>query len=318
VKSSRNAGAAALLVLVALAGGEILCRQVLGLGDPPLIVRDPAMDYRFAPGRSYLRFGNAITFNEYSMRADAVAARKTDPDELRVLVIGDSVVYGGALTDDRKLATRIAQDRLRDELGRPVWVGNVAAVSWGPGNQLAYLRAFGSFDADIAILVLGSHDLEDVTGFATDLGPDFPESSPVLALEEALVRYLPRYLPWIAPQVAEAPSEPAQARRAQGARELRELLAELAARVPHVVVLHHEERDEAARTADDRASALRGVVEGAGVPFLALRPYLEGGAAEGSPYRDHIHLNDLGQERYARAFACVTLGLLARPATDCR
>ena len=127
-------------------------------------------------------------------------------------MIGDSVINGGALTDDRELATRIAQERLAADLERPVWVGNVSAGSWGPGNQLAYLRKFGTFDADVAIVVLSTHDIADVPDFAPDLGPDFPERPPMLALEEAVDRYLPRYVPWLARRAATAPApkEPAR------------------------------------------------------------------------------------------------------------
>ena len=159
-------------------------------------MRDPDIDYLFVPGRTYHRFGNVISYNTFSMRADDVSPHKTDPNELRVLVIGDSVVNGGALTDDSQLATRMVQERLAQDLARPVWVGNVSAGSWGPGNQLAYLRKFGTFNADIAILVLSTHDIADVPDFAPDLGPDSPESPPVLAMEEAVYRYLPRYVPW--------------------------------------------------------------------------------------------------------------------------
>ena len=313
----RTVGLATLLLGIVLVGAELLCRRIIGLGDPPLIIRDPKIDYLFAPSHSYARLGNTITFNSFSMRADDISENKKDPNEFRVLVIGDSVVYGGVLTDDRNLATRILQDRLRDRLKRPVWVGNVSAASWGPGNQLAYLRKFGSFHADIAIVVLSSHDYEDVTGFLPDLGPDFTERSPILALEEVLFRYLPRYVPWIAPVTEQVSSEVTAAVRAQGARELSELLDELKRQVPYVVAMHHEERDEPTQTPRDDALALHRTVEQAGVEFIELRPYLVRAAGDGNPYRDQIHLNDLGQRQYAEAFACVTLTYLKRVADEC-
>ena len=188
---------AGMFLFASVALLELFARIALGLGDPPLTQRDPGIDYLFVPG-TYHRFGNTIHYNSFSMRADEISPTKQNPDELRVLVMGDSVLNGGALTDDQDLATFIAQQRLRERLGRPVWVGNVSAASWGPGNLLAYADRFGWFDADVVIFLLSSHDVRDVPGFQADLGPNFPLSRPSLALTEGLTRYLPRYLPAVA------------------------------------------------------------------------------------------------------------------------
>lgn len=245
--------------LVAIGLAEGYARFGLGLGDPPLTVRDPQIDYIFAPSRTYSRFGNQITYNAFSMRADDVAPTKQDPDELRVLVMGDSVINGGALTDDVDLATRIAQARLAKELDRPVWVGNVSAGSWGPGNLLAYTHKYGWFDADMVLIVLSSHDIADVPDFEPDLGPDFPSETPLLALEEGMSRYLPRYaevyfqeisqhLPQLASWSQEASAKPVvqveDDRLAEGRRLLKNLLDEARSHAPVVVVLYHLEARE--------------------------------------------------------------------------
>ena len=158
---------ALLLALV----GELGARWILGLGDPPLTVRDPEIEYLFAPNQDVRRFGNRVVYNNVSMRsADRWSMAKERPEELRVLVLGDSVINGGALTDHARLATTIAQETL-DRPARPVRVGNVSAGSWGPENLLAYVERFGLFDADLAVVVLSTHDLRDVRTFPDDLGP---------------------------------------------------------------------------------------------------------------------------------------------------
>ena len=313
-------GAAAFAV-----GAEMICRHVLGLGDPPLIVRDPEIEYLFAPSRAYHRFGNTISYNAFSMRADEVSPHKTDPNELRVLVIGDSVINGGALTDDSQLATRIVQERLAKDLKRPLWVGNVSAGSWGPGNQLAYLRRFGTFDADIAILVLSTHDIADVPDFV--LGPAFPESPPVLAMEEAVYRYLPRYVPWhrtaaatpaqkVEQALVSSPKD-AASMLAKGRAHLRALVDELRQGVGHVVVMHHEERGETLAAPSESARLLRQDVEAVGLPYVELEPYLARAPRNQSPYRDGIHIDALGQWLYADAMECVTLAALGRTGGSC-
>ena len=108
------------------------------------------------------------------------------------MLIGDSVVNGGAQTDDSQLATTLLQNRLHDELHRPVYVGNISAGSWGPPNELAYMQRFGWFDADVAVIVLSSHDYADAPTFepTIDVHPSYPSHPPFSALEELIVRYV--------------------------------------------------------------------------------------------------------------------------------
>jgi hypothetical protein len=83
---------ALLLALV----GELGARWILGLGDPPLTVRDPEIEYLFAPNQDVRRFGNRVVYNNVSMRsADRWSMARERPEELRVLVLGDSVINGG-------------------------------------------------------------------------------------------------------------------------------------------------------------------------------------------------------------------------------
>jgi hypothetical protein len=175
----------AVLVGLFLAA-ESFCRFYLGLGDPPLSMADPRIEYLFKPNQNCRRFGNTIRYNAWSMRSDDFPARKADPNEYRVMVFGDSVVNGGALTDQSKLATMILQERLRADLKRPVIVGNISAGSWGPPNMLAYAQKFGLFDADVVVVVLSSHDYADVPTFTPVVGvdPSFPEHRPWCATWE--------------------------------------------------------------------------------------------------------------------------------------
>lgn len=324
MRAARLAVLTCVAAAVLVVGMELVARQILGLGDPPLTIRDPDIDYLFAPSRSYIRFGNHIHYNAFSMRSDDNSATKIDPTELRILVMGDSIVNGGALTDDRDLATRILQEKLSERLARPVWVGNVSAGSWGPGNLLAYVRKFGTFDADIALLVVSSHDIADVPDFVADLGPSFPTQPPALALQELIVRYgiqyLAKWLPLAAPTAADA--QPASLE--QGRQLFVTLLEDLVNRIHAVVVLHHPEQAELADRPTPLAEQMRALGEMLesdavkfGVPVIQLAPYLARAPQGESPYRDAIHLNNLGQRLYAEAFECASLRVLGRAGTGC-
>ena len=50
-------------------GGEWFARSVLGLGDPPLSITHPRIEYLYAPNQDVQRFGKRFLVNDYSMRS---------------------------------------------------------------------------------------------------------------------------------------------------------------------------------------------------------------------------------------------------------
>ena len=50
-------------------GGEWFARSVLGLGDPPLSIRHPRIEYLYVPNQDVQRFGKRFLVNDYSMRS---------------------------------------------------------------------------------------------------------------------------------------------------------------------------------------------------------------------------------------------------------
>ena len=287
----------ATLLLLAVSG-ELFCRYYLGLGDPPLSRTDPEIEYLFVGPRTYHRFGNTIAYNSYSMRTREFDARRKDAGEIRVMVCGDSIINGGALTDQSQLMTTLLEEHLKRELQRPAVVMNVSAGSWGPPNYLAYVRRYGLFEANALVIVVSSHDAADSPTFQPIVGvsPDFPAESPTFALEEALMRYLPRYLPsWEAPPPA--PMAPSQGQFDQAMGAFRTLVRLAQEREIGVIVAQHPERTELGapeseghrlfREACDELKVIR-------VDWSA--PFERETAAGRAVYRDDIHPNVHGQE----------------------
>lgn len=184
-----------IAVLVAIVIGEFILRDCIGLGDVPVMIRDPLTFYRFAPSQTVYRFHHLIHYNAYSMRSDDCPLKKIDPNELRVIAIGDSVINGGSLTDQSELATTLLQKKLRIDLDRPVMVGNASAGGWGPPEKWGWVQEFGLLDSDIVVLELTSDNYENVPREPNPVGvsPDFPTHRPALAWIDLLDRYvLPR------------------------------------------------------------------------------------------------------------------------------
>jgi len=295
---------------------ELFARFYLGLGDPALVQVHPTIEYYFKPNQVAHPFGNLFRTNRYGMRSDDFPPRKTQPRELRVLVFGDSVVNGGNLTDHSRLATTLLQSRLAQELHRPVMVGNISAGSWGPPNQLAYIKQFGFFDADIAIFVLSSSDSSDAPTFEP-LNPfTHPTVAPFSAAWEGATRYLPRYWHW---RSALEPVPPPGMRETINPRDVEVSIAaereflDLArsAGLTAMVLQHWEASELDAQLPEFGHDEILRAAKASGVPVYqdagVLRQYMAKGL---SPYRDNIHLNDTGQ----RAYADILLDMLKRDA----
>lgn len=287
--------AGGLLVLLGLA--EIYARVVLGLGNPPLWMADREIEYLAQPSKSYRRFGNRITYNAYSMRSRDFARQKADPAELRVLVTGDSIVNGGAETDQEALATTLLERRLSEALGRPVVVGNVSAGSWGPPNFLAYFNRFGLFDCDVLVMVVNSRDYADAPNFRPLAGRNLPEHRPLLALQELWTKYLPRYLGEKLETGDHSRPPPVSAEDVKMClAALREVTRLARASGTAVVLAQHLRRTELQGKPETGHHEIARVAAELGIEPVQLGPAFARSLQEGlSPYHDRGHPNDHGQ-----------------------
>ena len=145
-----------ICILVILSSVEVLLRLCFGLGAPVLSKADKDIDYFFKPNQNVKRFGNRISYNNYSMRMDYDLLTDRRNCSRRIIVCGDSVVNGGTLTDQKDVATSIVQTHYSTN---ELQVLNVSAGSWGPGNLAAFFRKFGCFDTTDIIIEVDSHDL---------------------------------------------------------------------------------------------------------------------------------------------------------------
>lgn len=298
--------AACLLALFAFVGGETVARLVLGLGDPPLYLADPKIEYLNKPGH-YHRFGHEIHINAWSMRSPDFAEKKGNTNELRILVIGDSVVNGGARIDDSQTATAQLAKRLATATGRPVVVANISAGSWGPQNQLEYLKRFGTFDADAAIVVWSSHDAWDVPGFGP-FGVDLPTEKPLLALDELVRRYA---LAKLFPPPAESPPHTQQdvEQAIASAKEVLQFLKDK--NIPVAVVIHKTQAEFKGKDLEGD-KLLAAVADSAGDEVFQTDTVLRPAAEKGeSVFFDDIHPNPAGNALLADLYLKIATRLLA-------
>lgn len=307
--------AATLFALVLVA--EIATRVTLG--SAAISVPHPTIEYLFAPNQSVTRFGSDQRYNRWHMRSDDFAAEKTDPLELRILVIGDSVVNGGNFVDQAELATEIVRDRLGQRTRRPVVVANIAAGSWGPANQLAYLREFGLFDADAVVFVWNTKDVIDRPTFAPLNSSTQPTRRPISAALDAFNRYaLPmaryHYARWTAdepetlyesltPGMRRDTANPTPEEIDAGAVEMRDAIDFVWDQGVPVAVVHHAHLKELLdNDTTAMGEALRSTAKRAGAAYVSNRDHLLAASERGEQiYRDPMHPTASGQAALADA-----------------
>jgi GDSL-like Lipase/Acylhydrolase family len=179
---------------------EVGLRSRFGFGNPLVYIRDEKIGYLLAPNQSTRRNGNRIEINEYSMRS-APISKTPAPGTVRILLLGDSIANGGWWTDQSKTISSLMMQSLTIDY-RKVEVLNVSANSWGPRNEFEYLQKFGSFDAQIIILLINTDDLFAIKPTSLPIGRDrnYPDKKPPLALVEVFQRYIqkPKPIPELA------------------------------------------------------------------------------------------------------------------------
>jgi lysophospholipase L1-like esterase len=192
------------VVVVALVLGEIGLRSLFGFGNPLTYIADDNIGYLLAPNQRTRRFGNRIEINEYSMRS-APISQTPAPSTLRILILGDSIANGGWWTDQANTISSLLMASLSHR--QPTEVMNASANSWGPRNELAYLQKFGTFQAQVVVLLLNTDDLFANAPTSLPVGRDrnYPNQKPALAYIEVWQRYLQKPRPH--PELKAIPKE---------------------------------------------------------------------------------------------------------------
>ncbi|MEG5061925.1 SGNH/GDSL hydrolase family protein [Microcoleus sp. A2-C5] len=167
-----------------------LALRLLGFGNPALLQADANAGYIFAPNQLVYRFGNRLEYNQFSQRSEQIDSAKPE-GTLRILMIGDSVLNGNNTTDQQETIPELFEARLLG-IKNQVEVLNASAGSWGIGNQLGYIRKFGTFESDAVILQIGTHDLLQPPSSSAGVGNDplMPNRKPLLAIQEAFQRHV--------------------------------------------------------------------------------------------------------------------------------
>ena len=284
------------LVLV-LGVGELVL-QSLGFGDPVLYVDDVEIGYLPASNQEVTRRGHRIAINQFGMRAPSVSPRKPE-GTFRILMLGDSTLYGGSYIDQSELYARRLQQQLAEIAGeRPVEVLNMGVNGWGPFHKLGYLARYGTFEADLTLICLPYGDTRRPLSRLAAV-PYLPaHSPPSFAFEE-----IAHHLAWRwRNEAIGSPSKEERARRSvvgvSAYRRLADTLAEKSEVMIEVLPSWGAAtRDTVGATEKSEVARLRAAVRGYPLGFPA--GFMRHQSPDAALYHDGVHLDVDGHRIYA-------------------
>ncbi|MBD2212097.1 SGNH/GDSL hydrolase family protein [Nostoc linckia FACHB-104] len=297
----------AVIVILAMVIGlflitEMGLRSLFGFGNPLIYIGDREIGYLLAPNQRTRRFGNRIEINEYSMRSNAITPTPA-PATLRVLLLGDSIANGGWWTDQRNTISELMMRSLstaHTEKYQQVEVLNASANSWGPRNELAYLKRFGNFQAQAIVLLINTDDLFATAPTSLPVGRDrsYPDRKPPLALVEVWQRYLSKQKP--IPEITALQNEPGDrvGVNLDAITKIQALTHESGSQFLLVMTpLLREIGDPGPRDYEIEArQRLTDFTQAQQIKYIDVLPIFNSTANVKALYQDHIHLNLQGNQ----------------------
>jgi hypothetical protein len=177
---------------VLLAIAEIILRWQ-GFGpEAVLYVSDARAGYFPAPDQKHDRYGGRVLVNHFGMRSSDVAAEKP-AGTFRVLMLGDSTLWGGSYVDQDQIYAHLLEKKLGEISGGKVEVLAMGVNGWGPFHERGFIDGHGNFGADLVLVCLPHDDLDRDKYTLLSLPYFTAGQPPRLALEEVLMHTMWRY-----------------------------------------------------------------------------------------------------------------------------
>jgi hypothetical protein len=139
------------LIGALLLGATEFGLSIYGFGRPILFIQDPDIGYYPKPSQTAKYPGRVVSINNHGMRAADIGPDKP-AGRVRILMIGDSTL-AGTKVGNADLYSTLLEKRLNQLAGEQAFeVLNMGVNAWGPLHERAFIRKFGTFDADVAII----------------------------------------------------------------------------------------------------------------------------------------------------------------------
>jgi len=314
-------GRGVLIILVGAVVVELGLRLVLGLGSPPLLTSHEEVGYLFRADQNLIRFTNRVHINGYHQRSEDISIADSSRIS-RLLFLGDSITWGGVLTDQSETYPELLEARLANWCGHPVEALNASAGSWGIGNLRAYAKHFGLFGSDLVAVQIGEGDLIQPKSDSSGIGSwATPRRAPTSAVAELVFRYLwpraeARWERWTRIETNEGTrpsknqgdqiSEPKRQQFSRNMRHLRALTAQIRSSGKSLVLIYVPEKNNLLpgdRSPPPLYFRFRHWIDDHKISVFDIQDRWKGRKSVKKYYRDPIHLNERGNRALARGLS---------------
>jgi len=165
-KLRRRLLALTISLFASLVAVEVVFRVVFGapLSERLPVVRvqaNPHRGWEMVPGEEHFTYHHRVRVNAYGLRGAEVRAKA--PGEVRVLTLGDSLVYGQGVADDETVPWYLERAlELRDPLGREWTVINGGHRAYDTHQELGLLEELGpELEPDIVVIFFFWNDFKE-------------------------------------------------------------------------------------------------------------------------------------------------------------
>lgn len=275
--------------------------RLFGFGHPLLYVADPEIGYYPEPNAHLARYGGLVATNQFGMRSAPVTKEKP-AGTFRILMLGDSTLFGGSYIDQADLyASRLSEHLNASNLPGKVEILAMGTNGWGPFHERGYLHHFGNFDADLVMVQL---PIDDVVRPLYGLSnvPFLPTNAPpTVAWQEVA-----NHLMWRYRANRDGRNEAWEGRQAPvGIAEYGHLVDDIKAAGSEAMLFVLPTREpgyfddaEPGHEKEWREQLTAKVAE-SGVKTYFARGYFKGKGEADDIYHDNVHLNPAGHKLYA-------------------
>ncbi|MCC6698824.1 MAG: hypothetical protein IT365_24580 [Candidatus Hydrogenedentes bacterium] len=208
VRFRRGVLRAAIIALLTLVVLEVLLR-IVGVNSLILYDADPACGYRLQPRQTVQLRGNMIAINQWGVR-DPRALPSPPSSGGRILVLGDSVTWGGIYVKQEELFTSVLESKLAG-----VEVVNAGVNGYSAAQMAAMYEAHltGLEPSTVILFAIPRDFTRPPLVTLTGNSAAFPTERPALALPvaAALLRHFAynRFRwEWLRPRPATVPANP--------------------------------------------------------------------------------------------------------------
>jgi hypothetical protein len=177
---------AALLVLgvIGFIAGELVLRFYFGYHNPLLYQNDSHAGFRIQPNQDIVTPRGRVQINNFSMRYHRDVTQEKPAGVFRILMIGDSTLFGGEYLTNEQTYAGLVESRLNQRYGgsgRSYEVLPIGTNAWGPLHQLGWVEKYGTFHSDLTMVTTPAGDIERPK-YLVD-GTRYMVRKPVLAWE---------------------------------------------------------------------------------------------------------------------------------------